>query len=143
MLLVQKGQKGWSYDHPLFRRHNLHFHCAMRGIVQRGQKGASYEAPLASALLLIQRSVRFRSSNDDAYLVAESHQGDVITHLPAGYGHQRLLPPVQPPQRLLRVDILANTVDVKGIIPSVPGERAIAVRTQAVDIAAPVGGIDL
>src|SRR5215212_8295039 len=48
--------------------------------------------------------------------------------------HRILPPPIQPPQRRFRVEVLADTVDVKGVIPAVPSEWAIAVSTKAATV---------
>src|SRR5262245_29512888 len=49
--------------------------------------------------------------------------------------HRRLLPPIQPPQRLFRIDTLANAVHIEGVIPAVPGERTVTVCAEAAAIA--------
>jgi hypothetical protein len=50
---------------------------------------------------------------------------------------------VEPPQCMLRIDALADAIHVEGVVPAVPGERTIAVRAQAVNVAASFGGIDV
>jgi hypothetical protein len=67
----------------------------------------------------------------------------VVFVCPRNDWHQELLPPVQPPQRLFRGDALAKTVHIEGVVLAVPGEGAIAQCAQAVDVAAPIGGVDL
>jgi hypothetical protein len=58
-----------------------------------------------------------------------------------GFGYRRsnrqqgLFPFIQPPQRLLHLDALANAVDIEGVIPGVPGEGTVAVCAEAAAIA--------
>ena len=53
----------------------------------------------------------------------------------------RLSSLVQPPQRCFRINSLANTVDIEGVIPGMFGKRSITQGAQAVDIVASFSGV--
>src|SRR5687768_6082366 len=55
--------------------------------------------------------------------------------------HRKLLPTVQSPQRVFRIDSLTDAVYSKGVVPTVTSERAVAMRAEAVAVVLPVAGV--